>query len=144
MYAAAKKVTETVGVSCLRSSSRLEGIPPWKARLQCKLNSMRQDLSRLVALQSRHLKSQNTADVLYIKYLSSGGSMAVATETLCQKITGTSRKIACYTARSEGFYQNKLFATDQHKVYEFLSSSNKTAIDGVPNDRGVVKFWTRQ
>ena len=95
-------------------------------------------------MQSGHLKSQNTADALYIKYLSSGRSMAVATKTLHQKITATSRKIARYTARSEGFYQNKLFATDQHKFYEFLSSSNKTVIASVPNDRDVVKFkfWT--
>jgi len=126
LYATAKMVTETVGVSCHRNSSRPSGgTPPWKVWLQYKLNSMRQDLSRLVALQFGHLKSQNIVDALYNKYLTSGSSMATAIEALRQKITATSKKIAHYTARTEEFHQNKLFVTDQHKLYESLSSSTK-------------------
>jgi len=64
-------------------------------------------------MQCGDLKSQNTLDALYNKYLPTGSPLTVVIETLLQKITATSRKITSYAARSEGFYQNKSFAADQ-------------------------------
>ena len=116
--------------------------PPWKLRLQNKLAAMRRDLSRLVAMQCGNLKSHNILATLYSKYLSNGSPLAVVIETLHQRIVATSRKIARYAARTEGFYQNKLFAVDQHKFYTYLSSAAKDNTNITPNDEDVVKFWT--
>ena len=141
MYAAAKVVTEAIGLSCQRCSSKSGH--PWKLRLQNKLTTLRKDLSRLVAMQSGHLKSQCTIDALFNKYLASSGStLTVAIKTLRQRITATSRKIARYTARTEGFYQNRLFGADQHKFYASLSSSAENDNDILPNDKDVVEFWS--
>ncbi len=72
MYAAAKVVTEAIGLSCQRRLSKSGH--PWKLRLQNKLATLRKDLNRLVAMQSGHLKSQSTIDALFNKYLASSGS----------------------------------------------------------------------
>ena len=146
MYAAAKVVTEAVGLSCQRGSSTPDYANPlWKLQLQNKLAAMQRDLSRLVAMQCGNMKSHNTVNTLatfYSKYLSNGSPLTVVIESLHLRIAATSRKIACYAARTEGFYQNKLFAADQHKFYTYLSSAAKDNTAITPNDEDVVKFWT--
>ena len=123
MYAAAKVVTESLGISTQHPrASPGSGLPSWQQRLQNKLTSLRCDLSRLVALQSGHLKAPAVIDQLYSIYLVNGDPLPVIIETLRQKITALSRKISCFIARSQGFYQNRMFSNDQRRFYSSLTS----------------------
>ena len=73
-------------------------------------------------MQLNCLKNPDVIRLLHTKYLGTGVSLPVAIETLRQKVAALSRKIARFTARVEGFHQNKLFAADQRKFYKQLTS----------------------
>ena len=143
MFAAATVVTEALGYSSNHQRvSQVSSLPPWKRRLQNRLHFFRQDLSRLVALQSGHLKNISIINELNSKYLVNGDSLAVAIETLRQKITALGRKIARFTARCEGFYQNKTFVTNQRKFYSSLTSDVEVSDDVAPEDQDILQFWS--
>jgi len=79
--------------------------------------------------------------VLHTKYLDNGVSLQVAIETLRQKVAALSNKIARFSARVEGFHQNKLFAVDQRKFYKQLAS-DEVVTDKSPNGDAVIRFWS--
>ena len=77
IFAAARVIVEQIGMSCLPQSSRAnhvpytESHPPWKKRLNNKIQYLRKDLSRLVKMHQGQLQSQQTVSYLQstCKYL---------------------------------------------------------------------------
>ena len=75
IFAAARVVVEEFGMSCQPQSSSSDHIsysdsqPPWKKRLNNKIQYLRKDLSRLVAIHQGQLQNHQTVSYLQSKYL---------------------------------------------------------------------------
>ena len=149
LFAAARTTVEELGMTCKSEPSSQRdnpvSVPPWKRRLINKLQGLRKDLSRLVALNQGELHNQCTVEHLHNKYLQGRTSLTVAIEILKQKVLACSSKIRRYTSRIQGFHDNKLFRVDQRRFYKDLCSSG--GHDNVVQDHSpdfmdqTVQFW---
>ena len=112
----------------------------WRLRLERKIQSLRRDLSRLVA---GGFPPSGSPKLLYLltglhrKYhVSSACSFQVAIETLKQKITSYAARLRRYQQRSLRYWQNKCFQRDEKRFYSKLLDDNNTKLQ--PPDLGII------
>jgi len=122
IFAAARVVVEQFEMSCQPKScsnhvSYSDSQPPWKKRLNNKIQYLRKDLSRLVAMQQGQLQNQQTVSHLQTKYLNGSVSQLPSViETIKQKILAYSNKLRRYTARGQSFYQSSFKITNESSM----------------------------
>ena len=123
LYATAFVVTEELGYK-INERKKIDGKdPPWKRRIQNKINNMRKDISRLKELETQNLKNKKLVDELTKKHQLSKKNIKQVVEELKQHTRALSKKIERYENRVKQYHQNKLFQTNQKDLYKEL---NKT------------------
>ena len=124
-YAGARLVTEKMGVKLSTQQQRNQPNqqPPWKRRLQKQLTEMRGDLSKLKEIKSRRLRKEKIREQMEKKYNIQEKGLNHIIETQGQRIKAVAYKIQRYENRNKGFQQNKLFETNQKRLYDQLKGS---------------------
>ena len=113
----------------------------WKKRIKTKINMLRKDLSRLDRWCKKELHNSGIKEELEKKYNVKSKGMNVVIEELKQRIVATSAKLTRYEARTEQYIQNRMFQTNQTKLFQRLEKEDKSD-DIRPESEDSVKFWS--
>ena len=137
ILAAAVVVQEELGVK--RKEKRQKGLW-WKKRLCDQVASLRKDLSRVDRIEQGKLKNHQQATRLEKKYNISKKGIMVVKEELKQRIIAVSAKIKRYNERHNQFVQNRLFQSNQKRLYEKIDGVVRYN-EGLPEAEECREFW---
>ena len=115
--------------------------PFWKKRIENDIAVLRKDVSKLERKQRNELRNKRGIERIESRYNVKKKGIKVVIEELKQRIVAKAGKIKRYTNRNEQFRQNRMFLTDQGKVYKELDGRNKTEVI-IPDAEEAKKFWT--
>ena len=143
MYAVAVVASEELGFKVRQVPSAMKTVqqPKWKVRLQRKIDELRRETSQLEQLRKGKLTDRDVKMKLTHKYHLFNRSYAEVSEDLRQRITATSKKITRYEKRVQQFQQNRLFTTDQKKVFQQISGEEVTFNQPSPPKEEATAFW---
>ena len=138
IYAAAVVVTERLGVKMSKRDAAKE--PWWKRRLEDQIKQLRKDIARVEILKNGGKIKSRFRVLLQKKYwLKQKGHKRVM-EELKQRIKAKAAKVKRYKNRIEQFRQNRLFNTDQSRLYKELNGQE--AVDLAPEKEEAKRFWS--
>ena len=115
--------------------------PWWKRRIQGKIKELRKDLSRLVTMKEMKLGTPQLVKTLRKKYKVREKGCNFAIEELKQRITANSMKIKRYDDTRDQFRQNRLFTSNQQRLFQELEG-NKDKTPIVPDAERSKAFWS--
>ena len=140
-YAGARLVVELMQAKLPKSnpSKQQDSVPPWKKRLEKQLMELRADLSKLNEMSANRLQNKRTKEKLNEKYKIQERGLNHVIEDIKQRIKAKSLKIQRYTNRNKGYQQNKLFQTNQKRLYNQLSGENTQ--QEVPESEPSKRLW---
>lgn len=118
-------------------------VPPWKKRIETKIQKLRKDLSQLTECSKPQL-SRRMVDIkkdLYTKYnIKSPRDYEQITEKLKQLIAAKTQRIKRYSKRSTQFQQNKLFQENTKKFYNSILGK-KNEMRKTPTEGELKDYW---
>ena len=114
--------------------------PWWKQRIKKKIKTMRKELSQLDRLKKQEIKKPQLRETIKKKYQLKNKSMDVVMEELKQRIVANSMKLKRYESRNEQYIQNRLFETNQKKLFERLEK-NEVTTQEMPDKKETTEFW---
>ena len=123
IYAGAKMVVELMEIKLpSKNQPSRKGMrqPPWKRRLENQVTEMRGDLSKLKEMADNNLKNKKKINELCKKFQIKQKGLDYIMEDLKQRIKAKAHKIQRYSNRNKGYLQNKLFQTNQRRLYNQL------------------------
>ena len=143
MYAIAVVASEELGFKVRQAptTKKRPQQPMWKVRLQRKIDELRRETGELEQLRRGKLTNQEVKMKLTQKYHLFDRSYAEVSEDLRQRIIATSKKIARYEKRVRQFQQNRLFTTDQKKVFQQISGEEVVYNQPAPPKEATTAFW---
>ena len=145
-YAGARLVVELMQVKIPKSnpSKQQPNIPPWKKRLEKQLVELRADLSKLSEMSANRLQNKRTKGKLNEKYKIQERGLNHVIEDVKQRVRAKSHKIQRYTNRNKGYQQNKLFQTNQSRLFNQLRGENmqQEAPEAEPSKRLWEGIWS--
>ena len=106
--------------------------PWWKRRIENDIKRIRHDVNILEREKKGHLKRRVKFEVLVKKYNTKNKGLSVVIEELKQRQLAKSAKIKRYEQRIKQYRQNRLFQTDQRKLYQELNGEVR-AENVIPN-----------
>ena len=101
---------------------------------------MRKELSRLDRWKKQEIRNQRLKEEMKKKYQMKNKSIEVLIEELKQRITANAMKLKRYEARTEQFIQNRLFETNQKKLFQRLEK-NECSEQAMPDKKEATEFW---
>ena len=116
--------------------------PRCKKRIKDKINSLTKNLSHLDQWSKAELHNEATKDKLGNRYKVKDKELKLVIEELKQRLVTTSSTLNRHEARAEPYVQNKMFQTNQVKLFERLEKEN-TSNDVRPGTQKSVRFWSR-
>ena len=138
MRAAANVVAELVGY---KVKERKENRTPyWRRRIVEKQNMLRKELGQLNRMKRNELKNENTISKLKKKYQIEKKGLQVVHEEVQQKLVATGAKLERYDNRTKQYRQNRLFETNQKKLFEELDGVERETV--VPDAEESTRFWS--
>ena len=125
-YAGARLVVELMEIRIhpKNLTKQHQNIPPWKKRLEQQLTELRADLSKLNEMYAGRLKGKKTKEMLNEKYKIQEKGLNQIIEDVKQRMKAKAQKIQRYTNRNKGYQQNKLFQTNQKRLFSQLRGEN--------------------
>ena len=114
--------------------------PWWKRRLNGQIIELRQEISRLEALQSKTLKSEATKKRLWNKYKIKQKGLRTVVEELKQRVIAKSAKIKRYEGRINQYQQNRMYSNNQKMFFERLEGKERSN-DMIPDATETKTFW---
>ena len=114
--------------------------PWWKKRIKKKIDTMRKEVSRLERWKKQEIKNRRLKDEMRRKYQLDNKSIKVRIEELKRRITANSMKLKRYEARIEQYTQNRLFETNQKKLFEKLEK-RELREQAMPDKEEATQFW---
>ena len=141
IYAGAKLVTELMGKKTETSNAtHRRTIQPAKRRVMQQIEEMRKHLAWIEEMIKGKLKNRNSKETLEKKYNITEKGTAAVKEDLKQRIKAKSATIERFEARAKAYRQNKLFNTNQKRLYEQLrhGTSEQSAI---PEAEPTRRYW---
>ena len=142
LYTTGLVVTGELGYKMNERKRNNDKYPPWKRRIQNRINNMRKDISRLKELDAKNLKNKRLENVLTNKYQLNNKSIKQVIEELKQHVKALGKKIERYDNRIKHYHQNKMFQTNQKDLYKELNETTKTKTNAKPNKDEVRTFWS--
>ena len=139
LKAAGCVVARKLGVKKRESKPKEE--PMWKKRIKSKVNTLRKDLSRLDRWDKKELHNDGIKEQLEMKYKVKNKGLNVVIEELKQRIVATSAKLKRYEARTEQYIQNRMFHTNQAKLFQRLEKEDRNS-EVRPGSEESVRFWS--
>ena len=141
MYAGAKLVTELMGKKTeINMVAQRRPIPPAKRRVMQQIQEMRKHLSWIEEATKGKLKNRNSKDTLERKYNLTEKGTAAVKEDLKQRIKAKSATIERFENRTKAFKQNKLFNTNQKRLYEQLRHG-ESEHSATPEPEPTKRYW---
>ena len=94
--------------------------PPWKQRQKKQIDERRRDISRLNCILRKEPIKRRVQVTLDHKYKTKEKGFQVFLEELKQRVTAKAAKRRRYENRVKQFWQNRLFDSDQTRLFEEL------------------------
>ena len=115
--------------------------PWWKRRIEGDIKRIRREVNILEREKRGEIKSKRKVKELENKYNIKKKGLTLVIEERKQKLLAKSAKIKRYEQRITQYRQNRLFETDQKKVYEELNGEfNGESV--IPDSEESKSFWS--
>ncbi|CAG4962664.1 unnamed protein product [Parnassius apollo] len=132
-----------------RATQQGSAIPAWSKRIEDRIAKARALIGRLTSFRSGNNRPRVVRTVRMAFYgtnisLSQPDIMQKLTERiddLKQRIAAWGKRIRRYTERSTRFNQNRLFQSDQKRLYKSLERSVLCGAGPGPDQADTVAFW---
>ena len=109
--------------------------------MQAKIQNLRKDLSKLEEWKNNNLWSERKKELLERQYHVKNKGINAVVEELKQRIKAKTAKIRKYEERSKQFMQNRLFQTNQKRLFEKLEGIERRN-DVRPDAEDSITFWS--
>ena len=116
LLAGAKVVAARLGFKAGESKRVKE--PWWLRRIKSKIQQLRKDISRLEKHMSGEIRKSKISDQLKRKYKIDVKGPSVVLEELKQQLTAQKAKLKRYQERHKQYRQNRMFETNQRRLFE--------------------------
>ena len=113
--------------------------PFWKRRIEKSIAEWRKDISKLEATKKGHVLLASEKERMNRKYALEENGRRYVMELLRSKITAGAQKVKSYEKRMKQNHQNKLFSTDQRRLYQELNGGEQT--NEAPDAKEATQFW---
>ncbi|CAG4983474.1 unnamed protein product [Parnassius apollo] len=127
-----------------RATGHSSAIPAWRRRIEERIAKARTLIGRLICFKSGNNRSRIVRTVRMAFALSQPDITQKLTERiddLKQRIAVRGKRIRRYTERSTRFNQNRLFQSDQKRLYASLERPVVSGTGPAPNQADTVAFW---
>ena len=139
LLAAGRVVQMNVGMKRNENGNAKE--PLWKRRLRSKMSGIRKDLGHVQRWKRGELENIDLKYELERKYLVKKKGINVVIEELKQRIKAVQHKIKRYEDRTEQYKQNRMFETNQKRLYEIIDGVHRNNNE-TPNAGECLEFWS--
>ncbi|CAG5008889.1 unnamed protein product [Parnassius apollo] len=132
-----------------RATGQSSAIPAWRRRIEERIAKARALIGRLTCFRS----GNNRPRIVRTVGMAFAGTNVSLTQPditqklteriddLKQRIAAWGKRIRRYTERSTRFNQNRLFQSDQKRLYESLERPMVSGTGPAPNQADTVAFW---
>jgi hypothetical protein len=134
-YATARVISSELG---FKLEHRPRNEPPWKIRIQRKIEKLRRDLSQIEKWREGSLKNELVKERLRNVYWIEAKGLQTVSEELKQRITAQAVKLQRYQQRINQFRENRDFLTNQKRLFSKFQGETQTE---PPNAHESVTFW---
>ena len=115
--------------------------PWWKRRINQQITQLRKDVIRLEKWNGNELGSERIKCKLKNKYKIEAKGLSMVIEELKQRIIAKAAKVKRYENRADQYAQNRLFQSNQKRLFELLEG-NERDDDVRPNEDEFLRFWS--
>ncbi|CAG4982539.1 unnamed protein product [Parnassius apollo] len=152
LFGAALAVCRIIGAKLStagRTTGQSSAIPAWRTRIEERIAKARALIGRLICFRSGNTRPRI---VRTVRMAFSGTNVSLSQPDIMQKLTeriddlkqriaAWGKRIRRYTERSTRFNQNRLFQSDQKRLYKSLERPMVSGTGPVPNQADTVAFW---
>ncbi|CAG5053541.1 unnamed protein product [Parnassius apollo] len=152
LFGAALAVCRIIGAKVStagRATGHSSAIPAWRRRIEERIAKARALIGRLICFRSGNNRPRI---VRTVRMAFAGTNVSLSqpdiTQKLTERIDDLKQRIAAwgklirrYTERSTRFNQNRLFQSDQKRLYESLERPMVSGTGPAPNQADTVAFW---
>ncbi|CAG5035613.1 unnamed protein product [Parnassius apollo] len=132
-----------------RATGHSSAIPAWRRRIEERIARARALIGRLICFRSGN---NSPRIVRTVRMAFAGTNVSLSQPDITQKLTeriddlkqriaAWGKRIRRYTERSTRFNQNRLFQSDQKRLYESLERPMVSGKGPAPNQADTVAFW---
>ncbi|CAG5022631.1 unnamed protein product [Parnassius apollo] len=132
-----------------RANGESSAIPAWRIRIEERIAKARALIGRLICFRSGNAGPRI---VRTVRMAFAGTNVSLCQPDMMQKLTeyiddlkqriaAWGKRIRRYTERSTRFNQNRLFQTDQKRLYKSLERPMVGGTGPAPNQADTVAFW---
>ncbi|CAG5027599.1 unnamed protein product [Parnassius apollo] len=132
-----------------RATGQSTAIPAWRRRIEERIAKAKALIGRLICFRSGN-NTPRIVRTVRMAYARTNVSLSQQdiTQKLTERIDDLKQRIAAwrkrirrYTERSTRFNQNRLFQSDQKRLYESLERPMVSGTGPAPNQADTVAFW---
>ncbi|CAG4936177.1 unnamed protein product [Parnassius apollo] len=152
LFGAALPVCRIIGAKLStagRTTGQSSAIPAWRTRIEERIAKARALIGRLICFRSGNTRPRI---VRTVRMAFAGTNVSLSQPDIMQKLTeriddlkqriaAWGKRIRRYTERSTRFNQNRLFQSDQKRLYKSLERPMVSGTGPVPNQADTVAFW---
>ncbi|CAG4949798.1 unnamed protein product [Parnassius apollo] len=152
LFGAALAVCRIIGAKLStagRTTGQSSAIPAWRTRIEERIAKARALIGRLICFRSGNTRPRI---VRTVRMAFAGTNVSLSQPDIMQKLTeriddlkqriaAWGKRIRRYTERSTRFNQNRLFQSDQKRLYKSLERPMVSGTGPVPNQADMVAFW---
>ncbi|CAG5038568.1 unnamed protein product [Parnassius apollo] len=152
LFGAALAVCRIIGAKVStagRATGHSSAIPAWRRRIEERIAKARALIGRLICFKSGNNRPRI---VRTVRMAFAGTNVSLSQPDITQKLTeriddlkqriaAWGKRIRRYTERSTRFNQNRLFQSDQKRLYESLERPMVSGTGPAPNQADTVAFW---
>ncbi|CAG4930173.1 unnamed protein product [Parnassius apollo] len=152
LFGAALAVCRIIGAKVStagRATGHSSAIPAWRRRIEERIAKARALIGRLICFRSGNNRPRI---VRTVRMAFTGTNVSLSQSDITQKLTeriddlkqriaAWGKRIRRYTERSTRFNQNRLFQSDQKRLYESLERPMVSGTGPAPNQADTVAFW---
>ena len=114
--------------------------PHWRRRILEKQEALRKDLGQLNRMKRNELQNEGTKSKLERKYRIEEKAIVVVHEEVQQRLVAIGAKLERYDNRTEQYRQNRLFKSNQKKLFDELDGVETETV--VPDAEESTRFWS--
>ncbi|CAG5011871.1 unnamed protein product [Parnassius apollo] len=152
LFGAALAVCRIIGAKLStagRATGQSSAIPAWRRRIEERIAKARALIGRLICFRSGNTRPRI---VRTVRMAFAGTNVSLSQPDIMQKLTeriddlkqriaAWGKRIRRYTERSTRFNQNRLFQSDQKRLYKSLERPMVSGTGPAPNQADIVAFW---
>ncbi|CAG4978168.1 unnamed protein product [Parnassius apollo] len=152
LFGAALAVCRIIGAKVStagRATGHSSAIPAWRRRIEERIAKARALIGRLICFRSGNNRPRI---VRTVRMAFAGTNVSLSQPDITQKLTeriddlkqriaAWGKRIRRYTERSTRFNQNRLFQSDQKRLYESLERPMVSGTGPAPDQADTVAFW---